>query len=418
MTFDVSSHPCFNEEVKKKFGRIHLPVAPDCNIRCNFCDRKYNCVNESRPGITSTVLSPGQALEYLNKMVKRDNRLSVVGIAGPGDPFANPQKTLETLKLVRGNYPDMLLCVATNGLAAPSYIEEISKFNLTHLTVTINAVDPEIGAEVYGWIRDNKKIYRGVEGAKLILERQLETIRLCKEHGIITKINSIVIPGVNDHHIVDIAKKVSELGADLFNAIALCSVPGTPFGSIKSPTRGDIENIRRKARLFMPQMAHCTRCRADAVGCLGDKIPTTAIKYMKEAAMGPLNPSEERPYVAVASKEGMLVNEHLGQAKHLWIFGKTDKGYELIESRQTPPGGGDIRWQQLSGILRDCRILLTVAAGKKPTDALIKSGVRVFAMEGLIQRALEIIYEGGDLNVFKPAGTCGGCSGVKNKGCA
>lgn len=166
----------------------------------------------------------------------------------------------------------------------------------------------------------------------------------------------------------------------------------------------------------MPQMSHCTRCRADAVGCLGDKIPGSTIKLLRKAAACPINPSEKRPYVAVASREGLLVNQHLGQAKHLWIFKQSDDGFELLETRQTPPGGGEMRWRQLTGVLRDCRAVLTAAAGDKPVQALKKAGIRVGIMEGLIERALEIVYKGGDLDIYAVRGRCGGCAGGA-KGC-
>ncbi len=416
MSRDLSRHPCFNAEVKRQYGRIHLPVAPQCNVRCNFCNRKYDCVNESRPGVTSSVLSPGQALRYLRKMYERDSRLSVVGIAGPGDAFADAEETLETLRLVREAFPDMLLCVATNGLNAPAHIPELAEIGGTHLTITVNAVDPEVGAHVYAWIRDGKKILRGTAGARLLLERQIEAIRLCKEHNLIVKINSILIPGVNDRHIADVAKKVSELGADLFNCIGMCPVPGTPFEEIGEPKPELVEAVRAQARQYMPQMSHCTRCRADAVGCLGDSVPGAAIQLLRETAAEPINPGEERPYVAVASMEGVLVNEHLGRAKHLWIFRPSDNGFELVETRQTPPGGGEMRWRQLAGTLRDCRAVLTAAAGDKPVQALKKAGIRVGLVEGLIERALEIVYEGGDLDIYAVRGRCGGCAGGA-KGC-
>ncbi len=416
MDRDLSRHPCFNAAVKRQYGRIHLPVAPQCNVRCNFCDRKYDCLNESRPGVTSSVLSPGQALHYLKKMYERDSRLSVVGIAGPGDAFANAEETLETMRLVRQAFPEMLLCVATNGLNAAPYIPELAEIGGTHLTITVNAVDPEIGAQVYGWVRDGKRILRETAGAELLLERQIEAIQLCKEHGMIVKINSILIPGVNDHHIVDVAKKVSELGADLFNCIGMFPVPGTLFEEVPEPERELIESIRDQARQYMPQMSHCTRCRADAVGCLGDAVPGAAIRLLREAAAGPIDPTEERPYVAVASMEGLLVNQHLGQAKHLWIFKPVDGGFQLVETRQTPPGGGEMRWRQLAGILRDCRAVLTAAAGDKPVQALKKAGIRVGIVEGLIERALEIIYQGGDLDIYAVHGRCGNCGGGA-KGC-
>ena len=98
---DLEKHPCFNIEAKGTYARVHLPVAPNCNIQCNYCKRDYDCVNESRPGVTSEVLSPEQALAYLIKLKEKMPNLSVVGIAGPGDPFANPTETMTTLRLVR-----------------------------------------------------------------------------------------------------------------------------------------------------------------------------------------------------------------------------------------------------------------------------------------------------------------------------
>jgi len=30
---NISNHPCFNDKVRHTFGRVHLPVAPRCNIQ-------------------------------------------------------------------------------------------------------------------------------------------------------------------------------------------------------------------------------------------------------------------------------------------------------------------------------------------------------------------------------------------------
>jgi len=38
----TSAHPCFNEKAHFSTARIHLPVAPKCNIQCNFCNRKID----------------------------------------------------------------------------------------------------------------------------------------------------------------------------------------------------------------------------------------------------------------------------------------------------------------------------------------------------------------------------------------
>ncbi len=146
---DLTNHPCFNAKVRGKFGRVHLPVAPRCNIQCNYCDRKYDCVNESRPGVTSAVLTPHQAMTYLDFVFEKTKNISVVGIAGPGDPFANPKETMETLRLVRKKYPEIMLCLATNGLGLEPYIDELAQLGVSHVTVTLNAIDHDIGAKIY-----------------------------------------------------------------------------------------------------------------------------------------------------------------------------------------------------------------------------------------------------------------------------
>jgi len=157
MVLKLENHPCFNDASRHTFGRIHLPVAPKCNIQCNYCNRKFDCMNENRPGVSSKLLSPGQALHYLKGAVELSPNISVVGIAGPGDPFANPDETMETLHLVRKEYPEMLLCVATNGLNLLPYIDELAELEVSHVTITINAIDPAVGAEIYAWVRQREK---------------------------------------------------------------------------------------------------------------------------------------------------------------------------------------------------------------------------------------------------------------------
>ena len=35
----TSKHPCYSAEAHTKYARMHLPVAPACNIQCNYCNR-------------------------------------------------------------------------------------------------------------------------------------------------------------------------------------------------------------------------------------------------------------------------------------------------------------------------------------------------------------------------------------------
>ena len=166
----LRTHPCFNEDAHKSFARMHLPVAPNCNIQCNYCNRKFDCCNESRPGVTSEVLSPEEAMEKIAVVKERIPNLSVIAIAGPGDPLAN-ESTLRTIRLVKEGYPEMSLCISTNGLRLPEYVDELYSSGVRFVTVTMNGVDPEITKEVYDSVIWNGKRYEGREAPGEPIER-------------------------------------------------------------------------------------------------------------------------------------------------------------------------------------------------------------------------------------------------------
>ena len=404
---NLENHPCFNDKLRHQFGRIHLPVAPKCNIQCNYCDRKYDCMNESRPGVTSVVLTPKQSIVYLEKILEKNSNISVVGIAGPGDPFANPEETMETLRLVRQKYPNMLLCLATNGLNLLPYIDELAELKISHVTITINAIFPEIASKIYAWVRDAKKVYRGLDAAKLIIERQLEGIKRLKEKNIVVKINTIIIPTINEDHIIDVVKEVSLLGADIINCIPIHPNKDTVFENIPEPDKVAIHKIRKEAEKYIPQMHHCTRCRADAVGLIEEQMSEKNFDILKESSMLSLNPEDKKPYIAVTSMEGVLVNQHLGEAKEVLIYSYENKKPNLIEKRSTPDSGsGNKRWIDFAEIIKDCSAVIVNGAGDNPKNIFYEQGIKVVVTEGMIDDILENYFNGKPLKSYKKREGC------------
>jgi nitrogen fixation protein NifB len=397
-------------------------VAPKCNIQCNYCDRKFDCMNESRPGVTSAVLEPKQALAYLGKVLERVPQLKVVGIAGPGDPFATPDETLETLRLVREKYPEMLLCVASNGLNIAPYAEELGRLQVSHVTITVNTIDPAIGVKIYSWVRDHKTIYRGEAAARILWERQLEGIKAVKAAGVLLKVNTILIPGVNDDHVAAVAEEMRALGADVMNCIPLFPVKGTPFAEIGEMPMAEVAKIRAEVAEVLPQMEHCTRCRADAVGLLGADQSSELVNLMRDSANGLHDDRSGRPYVAVASMEGILINQHLGEAERLWIFEYDEITPRLVEMRETPEeGSGNQRWREMAKTIEDCHTILVSGVGRAPRWVMENSGLRVIEASGLITPAMESLHRSGDVPAamkkqFKSCGSSG-CAGT-GTGCA
>lgn len=265
----IREHPCFSEKACHAFGRCHLPVAPYCNIQCNYCVRDFDCVNESRPGVTSKVLNPEEALDMVRKALDKFPYIKVIGIAGPGEPLANEQ-TFETLRLLHEEYPNIIKCLSTNGLLLPEKIDLLSKYGVSNLTVTLNAIDPEIGAKIYQFVNYKGKKYTGVEAASILLENQLKGIEMAVDRHMIVKVNTVFIPGINDDHIPAIAEKVGNMGVYNFNLIPL--IAQYKFADITPPTAEMKRKMQDECEKYVRQMRHCQRCRADAIGRLGQDV--------------------------------------------------------------------------------------------------------------------------------------------------
>jgi nitrogen fixation protein NifB len=390
---DLYKHPCFNAEAKQKYARVHLPVAPKCNIQCNYCNRKYDCSNESRPGVSSTILSPVQAVHYLTALNEKTSGVSIVGIAGPGDPFANPDETMLTIELVNKALPDMIICLSTNGLDLAPYINEIAGKGVSHVTLTINSLNPETLAKIYRWVRYDRRIYRGEKAGLTLLEQQLKCIELLKSKGIIVKINTVICPGVNDGEVEEIAAKAASLGADTMNCLPLYPAENTEFALLKEPSKKMMKAVKLRIAKHITPMAHCARCRADAAGLLGaDNVE--AMKMIGQFSTLVVNKDEGRTRVAVASNEGLLVNLHLGEARKLYIFEQSHNGYHFVEIRNTPPEGGGVeRWKALvNTTLVDCQAILVGGIGETPMRILHANGIRVIQMSGLIDAGLDAVY--------------------------
>ena len=270
----IQGHPCFGGNHKKN-GRMHLAVAPKCNIKCGYCSRKHDCANESRPGVTSRLLTPREAIEKVREVMSSPVLgpiIKVVGIAGPGDPLAN-EETFETFRMVKEEFPQLMLCMSTNGLLLPESIDRLYELGLHSLTVTINSIDPEIGARIYRHVIYHGRHYSGVEGARILIANQFEGLKRAGELGLTIKVNTVLVPGVNDDQLALIAKRVKELGAFVMNIMPI--IPQADFADIVPPSEERVAALRKANEGIIGQFAHCKQCRADAVGLIGNDLNMT-----------------------------------------------------------------------------------------------------------------------------------------------
>ena len=438
----VQNHPCYSEDAHHYFARMHVAVAPACNIQCHYCNRKYDCANESRPGVVSEVLTPDQAVKKTMAVAANIPQMTVLGIAGPGDPLANPEKTFETFRRLSQEAPDIKLCVSTNGLALPDAVEELAKHNIDHVTITINCVDPEIGAKIYPWIFWKNRRIKGVKAAKILIEQQQKGLEMLIAKGILVKVNSVMIPGVNDEHLAEVSRVVKSKGAFLHNVMPLIAEAehGTFYGVMgqRGPTPEELQDLQDSCSGDMNMMRHCRQCRADAVGMLGedrgdeftiDKIEDMDIDYaeamekrkvihaaiqeemdskrLEKAQKAEQQKQAERlntrpVLMAVATSGQGVINVHFGHAKEFLIYEASPDGVRFISHRKADAYcSGDISCGETESTLQrtihslaGCEAVLCSKVGYEPWEMLEKAGIMPngeHAMES-IEDAVMAVY--------------------------
>lgn len=415
---DRKNHPCFSKDAAHRFARLHLPVAPKCNIKCLYCNRKFDCVNESRPGVTSSVLTPQQGLERFLETKRLMPNLRIVGVAGPGDAMANPEETFETFRLIRAADGEVDFCLSTNGVALVEHLDRIREIGIRYITVTINTRKLETARTLYPWAQDGDLYLKGDLAARFILRRQEEALDALAGTGIHLKVNTICIPGVNDGEIESIANYVKGKGADILNVMPFIPTPGTYFEKFPMVSREALDGIRDRMGEILPQMRHCRQCRADAVGTVLDEKPVffDAKEGPKEMEKGAhasggatAAEGEETIRFAVASGNGYVVDLHFGHADELLIYDASPSGIRFVERRnvekycagESSCDTTEDRMAQMIRTLADCRGVLVMRIGDAPRRTLEARGILVAMTCNRIDDAIRENY--GVLSSGKPS---------------
>jgi nitrogen fixation protein NifB len=347
--------------------------------------------------------------------------LSLPPPPAPPDALANPEKTFRTFDLIKETAPDIRLCLSTNGLALPDHVDRIKALGVDHVTITINMVDPEIGAKIYPWIFHKHKRYTGVEAARILHERQMLGLEMLVAADVLVKVNSVMIPGINDQHLVAVNAAVKSRGAFLHNIMPLISdaAHGTHFGLTgqRGPTPMELKALQDTCEGEMQLMRHCRQCRADAVGMLGEdrghefssqnidqiaagvdleEIAETRQAYRsfveKERAdhnaatasalvnVEPAAAAGETRMIAVATKGSGRINQHFGHAEEFQIYEVSAKGAKFIGHRKVSlycQGGFDDD-EAMPGIvdaLVGCSAVMVAKIGHCPKKDLAAAGI-------------------------------------------
>ncbi len=386
----TQTHPCYNCKAHK-YARIHLPIAPKCNISCNYCVRKYDCPNESRPGVTTSVLKPEEALKRFLRVKEKVANLTVVGIAGPGDALANFEETKRTLELIREKDPGITFCLSTNGLMLPQYAQELIALGVSHVTVTMNAVDPVIGARIYQYVDYLGVRYVGEAAAAILLSNQLAGLRLLTSRGVVCKVNIVMIKDINDSHIPEVVKKAKELGAIMTNILPMIPVEGSVFEKLGTAGEEELLQMRKQCSETLTQMYHCRQCRADAIGILCKDQAQDFISLAQEKTS-----TATDIQIAVATKSGILVDQHFGHASEFHVYRYQNGNVVFKEKRtvnrycrgQEECDSNEDKMESIIETISDCKAVIAMRIGDAPKKKLNTKGIFTFTTCDGIEKSI------------------------------
>ena len=212
-------------------------------------------------------MSVEEAVTITRTEIKKNRNLRIVAISGPGDPLAN-HETFETLQWIREEFDDISICLSTNGILLKKNADWLKEIGVETISVSMSTAKPSTANKIYEWLRIGNEVVRGESIGSLIVDSQLNGIRKTARLGIRVKVNTILIPEINRHDIVPLARVVSEAGAILQNIVPL--FPNDTFSNHRPPTKSEVSEVRKAASHLISQFSHCKQCRSDVVGIPGN----------------------------------------------------------------------------------------------------------------------------------------------------
>jgi cyclic pyranopterin phosphate synthase len=179
------------ETVLDAFGRplrdLRISVTDRCNFRCTYCMPKSVFGHDYRFLDRKELLDFEEITRISRAAVERMGvkKLRITG----GEPLI--RKDLEVLIAMLAEL-GVDLTLTTNASLLPRKAQALKDAGLTRITVSLDSLDDAT--------------FRAMNDVDFPVERVLEGIEAARAVGLPVKVNSVVKRGVNDQHIVELAR--------------------------------------------------------------------------------------------------------------------------------------------------------------------------------------------------------------------
>lgn len=335
----------------------------------------------------------------------------VLEIEGPGDPLASPESVLRILALVKEHHPDVLTGLVIDGPLLAEYTEELEQFGLGYLVLRLDAATERTAEKLVAAADYRADTLERPEAARLLLDETKRAMAIAQREGIPLAARLTLIPTVNGYEVEAIARLAHDGGAERLDVVGYTPVPGAPLARGGAPTEDELEEARdivagvfagrpagenrRVTDWIHPRRAHLVDVdRLEAVDVMRT-LPDPAA----ERAPGQLLPRREPQLVAVATRDGTLVDATLAAAVQLRIYAVTENHVRLLGTRtleENPrrryDGIGDAR-TFLRAVV-GCRAVVSTGYSARAVTLLQAVGIRAVVAGGPVEEVLDRVARG------------------------
>ncbi|MSQ59425.1 MAG: GTP 3',8-cyclase MoaA [Betaproteobacteria bacterium] len=173
---------------------LRISVTDRCNFRCVYCMPKEVFGKDFQFLEREQLLSFGE----INRLVRifRDHGVEKIRITG-GEPLV--RRKLERLIEMLAYWDDLDLTLTTNGSLLKQKARDLRSAGLKRITVSLDSLDDAV--------------FKAMNDAGFPVDKVLEGIEEAAAAGFAPiKVNMVVKRGINDHHVVPMARYFKEKG--------------------------------------------------------------------------------------------------------------------------------------------------------------------------------------------------------------
>jgi len=217
----------------RKINYLRISITDRCNLRCNYCiPEKF--VHYSH----NEILQYEEFLRLCTIMAQLG--VDTFRVTG-GEPLVrkNCVQFIRSLKSIPGAKK---VTLTTNGVVLNSYISDLVNAGLDGINISLDSVCAR-----------NYKNITGVDA----FDNVWQSIQKAVEYGLPTKINTVIIKGVNDHEILPIAALAEKLPLnvrfiELMPTKANAGLSGVPSGELLKSITSRYEDLAPDSSYYGP----------------------------------------------------------------------------------------------------------------------------------------------------------------------